>query len=204
MTMYDALHQALSLPAVQHDLATTYRNEVHLLATLLELDPAIELLPFVQSSGDRALWTLLLVSQTVQRTGGMREYHELLRALAPAKPGWATDDHGVLEKVRDVKGWAVRWLRTRNIAEVTKAEQSGATICRWSIEGAWTWVDDRTGEKNAYRQCPGGAAETNRVSDGRLIVEWYGDDYDVPESTVELTSAGGWIELLTVHRTDDE
>jgi hypothetical protein len=198
---FDTIRTVLALPAIQYELAIIHPDEVALLATLLDLDDSIAGLPFAQSRDDRDAWTLLLVSQTVARTGGMAEYRELLRALQPATPG-VGDDLGAYLKTRQARGWEITWRRTRDLREVTRAELSGAKICRWSIEGSWMWIDARTGETESYQPCPGGAAECRRVDDGRLIVEWYGEE-DEPEATVDLASDGGWIEILTVHRTPD-
>jgi hypothetical protein len=198
---FDTIRYVLALPAVQYELGTVHPDEVALLATLLDLDDSISGLPFAQSRDDRDAWTLLLVSQTVARTGGMAEYRELLRALQPATPGFA-DDSAAFQKIRQARGWEITWRRTRDLREVTRAEQSGAKICRWSIKDDWVWLNPETGGITSYHPCPGGAAETQRVEDGRLIVEWYGEE-DEPEATVELASAGGWIEILTVHRTPD-
>jgi hypothetical protein len=195
---FDTIRNVLALPAIQYELGTVHPDEVVLLATLLDLDNSIAGLPFAQSRDDRDAWTLLLVSQTVARTGGMAEYRELLRALRPATPGFA-DDSAAFQKIRQARGWEITWRRTRDLREVTRAELSGAKIYRWSIRGSWIWIDARTGETEPYQQCPGGAAESQRVENGRLIVEWYGDEAE-PEATVELASTGGWIEILTVHR----
>jgi hypothetical protein len=198
---FDTIRNVLALPAVQYELGTVHPDEVALLATLLDLDESIAGLPFAQSRDDRDAWTLLLVSQTVARTGGMVEYRELLRALQPATPG-VGDDLGAYLQTRQARGWEIAWRRTRDLREVTRAELSGGQLCRWSIEGSWIWSHPRTGEIEPYQPCPGGAAEGQRVEDGRLIVEWYGEE-DEPEATVELASTGGWIEILTVHRVSD-
>lgn len=129
----------------------------------------------------------------------MAEYRDLLYALERAEPGVFHGNAGEFAEARRAKGWEVTWHRTRDLSEVTRAEQSGAKICQWEIAGNWTWSDEMTGAAGVYRQCPGGASESSRVEDGRLIVDWYGDD-GKPEMTVELTSIGGWIELLTVRR----
>jgi hypothetical protein len=202
MTNFDTIRNVLALPAIQYELGTIHGDEVELLATLLDLDDSISGLPFAQSRDDRDAWTLLLVSQTVARTGGMAEYRELLRALRPATPG-VGDDIGAHLQTRQARGWEITWRRTRDLREVTRAGLLGAKICRWSIKDDWVWMNPETGGITSYHPCPGGAAESQRVEDGRLIVEWYDGEENEPEATVELASAGGWIEILTVHRTPD-
>jgi hypothetical protein len=198
MMNFDTIRNVLALPAIQYELGTIHPDEVALLAILLDLDYSIAELPFAQSRDDRDAWTLLLVSQTVARTGGMAEYRELLRALRPAIPG-VGNDLGAHLQTRQARGWEITWRRTRDLREVTRAELSGAQTCRWSIEGSWMWIDARTGKTEPYQPCPGGAAEVQLVKDGRLIIKWYGEE-DEPDATVEMASAGGWIEILTVHR----